>query len=129
MYFSIIGMLTIVMGLISLTFSYYVPSSRNMIAQVDVMNIDNILKSDDLQDGSLSLKPYESRTITFYVISNNNYETHYRITYDDIPKVEVTPLSLSSNAIDAHDVHRVEVLVQNAGAERITINFSLVNNY
>ena len=75
-YFSIVAMLTIVAGLASISFSYYIDeSSTEGILKYNA--IDNRLQSPDLVDGNVALAPHETKEIELYVMSNNSFMSQY----------------------------------------------------
>ena len=67
-YFSILFMLTVVMGLFSISFSYYVDESSKM-GLLKINEIDNRLQSDALTNGTITVNPQETVEFSIYVIN------------------------------------------------------------
>ena len=65
MVFSLLVMFALVVGLLKVSFSYYIEDSTNG-TQLKLNAIDNRLSSNDLKNGVLYLSPYESKAITNY---------------------------------------------------------------
>lgn len=111
-YFSIVLMLTLVTGLASISFSYYIDES-NTEGLFKLKEIDNRIQSDDLIDGKVSLAPHETKTITVNVMSNNNTKTKFALYYKTEDDVKVFSEEKIASTIDKKELQEYVLLVSN----------------
>ena len=111
-YFSLILMITLVTGLFSISFSYYIDES-NTNGLLKLKKVDNRIQSDDLVDGYLSLAPHETKNITLYVMSNNSFESKYALYYKTDEDVKVISGEEIDDTISSKEVKKYELLVSN----------------
>lgn len=127
-YFSIIVMLTVVTGLVSISFSYYVDESTNS-GIIRVSEIDNRLQSDDLIDGYLNLAAHETKTIKVYVMSNNNFESKFKLYYKTDGNIQVSSETILDETIDSREVYSYELYASNFGDEENKVYIGISNAY
>lgn len=111
-YFSIVVMLTVVTGLVSISFSYYVDESTNR-GIIKYSTIDNRIQSDDLQDGYITLSGHETKMIKVYVMSNNNYQSKFKLYYKTDGNAQVSSEIVLDETINSKEVYSYELYVSN----------------
>lgn len=127
-YFSIIVMLTVVTGLVSISFSYYVDESTNS-GIIRFSTIDNRLQSDDLVDGYLTLDAHETKTINVYIMSNNNFESKYKLYYKTDGNIQVSSEVILDETINSKDVHSYELYLSNFEDKENKVYIGISNAY
>lgn len=111
-YFSIVAMLTIVAGLASISFSYYIDES-SIEGILKYNAIDNRLQSPDLVDGNVALAPHETKEIELYVMSNNSFMSQYKVIYKTSQNVKVYSENMMADVIDAKEVQNYKFVISN----------------
>lgn len=111
-YFSIVVMLTVVTGLVSISFSYYVDESTNR-GIIKYSTIDNRIQSDDLQNGYITLSGHETKMIKVYVMSNNNYQSKFKLYYKTDGNAQVSSEIALDETINSKEVYSYELYVSN----------------
>ncbi len=125
-YFSIILMLTLVTGLVSISFSYYIDeSSTEGTLKFDV--IDNRIQSPDLVDKNVSLAPHETKEIDVYVMSNNNFDTDFFLIYKTENDVKVYSDKEISKTITAKEVQNYHLIISNYSDVAASLELDLVS--
>ena len=129
-YFSIIFMLTLVVGLMTVSFSYYIDDSTNNTTLVSLAKVNNIIQSDALKDNKLVLLPGNTATFTLYVMSNNDFDSSYKLFY----KCKNTLVNVSTTSEIRHEipikaVHKYDIKVVNNATTIQEIEFGIVNGY
>lgn len=119
-YFSIVLMLTLVTGLASISFSYYIDES-NTDGLLKLKEIDNRIQSDDLVDGKVSLAPHETKTININVMSNNNTETKFALYYKTEDDVKVFSEVEINSTIDKKELQEYVLLVSNFSGDPASV--------
>lgn len=127
-YFSIIVMLTVVTGLVSISFSYYVDESTNN-GIIRFSAIDNRLQSDDLHDGYITLAAHETKIVKVYVMSNNNFESKFKLYYQTDGDVQVSSEVLLDDTIDSKEAYSYELYVSNFDDKVNTVFIGISNAY
>ena len=125
-YFSLMLLVTLVAGLFSISFSYYIDESSTE-GLLKVKNIDNRIQSDDLVDGVVSLAPHETKTINLYVMSNNNRETKYKIYYKTDKNAKVLSDVELDETINANEVHQYTLMVSNLEDDPADVFIDIAN--
>lgn len=113
-YFSIILMLTLVTGLVSISFSYYIDESSTE-GLLKFSDVDNRIQSEDIVDGVVALAPHETKEITLYVMSNNNFESNFKLYYKTDDNAKVLSSGVIKDTIDAKEVQSYELSISNFG--------------
>lgn len=111
-YFSIVVMLTVVTGLVSISFSYYVDESTNS-GLIKYAMIDNRIQSDELLDGYITVGAHETKTIQVYVMSNNNFESKFKIYYKSDGNTQVSSEVAIDETIKSNEVYSYTLYVSN----------------
>ncbi len=128
LYYCGIALLTIVTGLVSISFSYYIDETGNS-KFLSLSVVDNQIQSDNLINNTLTIGGNESMTFHLYVISNNNFESIYKLFY----KANKVDLKVTVDkvypTIDAHDVQILTVKVDNYTSVDQKIEFGIVSGY
>lgn len=127
LYFSIIVMLTVVAGLASVSFSYYVGESTNE-TKLALSIVDNEIQSDALTDNKLTILPNETLTFNMFLISNNNFESIYKLFYKANDKVEVK-VDRIYPSLEAHSVNIVKITVKNYSNNEETVEIGIKSGY
>lgn len=127
-YFSIIVMLTVVTGLVSISFSYYVDESSNG-GVIRLSSIDNRLQSDDLEDSYLTLAAHETKTIKVYVMSNNNFESKFKLYYKTDDNIQVSSEVILDETIDSKEVYSYDLDVSNFGDNESKVYIGISSAY
>ncbi len=81
LYLSIAIMLVVVMGLTSISFSYYIEDSTNGTQVMKINKIDTFIQSDELTSDEVIVPANSSKTITINVVNNNLYSNEYALTH------------------------------------------------
>lgn len=125
-YFSMIMMLTLVTGLVSISFSYYIDeSSTNGLLKLT--KVDNRLQSDELVDGYISLAPHETKEIKVYVMSNNDFESKYALYYKTDSNAKVISSVNLDESIGSKEVQEYELFVANFDDKDATVFLGIEN--
>ena len=129
-YFSIIFMLTLVVGLMTVSFSYYVDDSTNNTTLVSLAKVNNVIQSDALKDNKLELIPGQEATFTLYVMSNNEFDSAYKLFYKcKNTLVSVTTTSAVRSSIEPYAAHAYNIIVKNNATTIQEIEFGITNGY
>ena len=128
MIFSLLVLFALVVGLLKVSFSYYIGDSTNG-AQLKLDTIDNRLSSNDLKDGILYLKPYESKAITMSVTSYNEYESAYKLFYDCKYDLTVEKFTDYDGVLGAGETDKITVLVANPNSYSVEAKIFVQNGY
>lgn len=127
LYFSIIFMLTLVMGLFSVSFSYYVDeTSRSGLVRLN--EVDNIIQSDSLKNGVITVGPQETIEFHIYVISNNNYDSKFKLFYQTKNERDIKVYTKEDikEVIPSHSVYEYTIVIENYSGvqEDVTIGIA-----
>lgn len=128
-YFSIIIMLTVVMGLFSISFSYYVDeSSKTGLFKIN--EIDNRLQSDSLTNGTITVNAQETVEFSIYVISNNNFETKYELYYqtNNESNLEVYTVNNIKETIPSHSVYEYKIVIENYNETSVDVTLGIASS-
>ena len=129
-YFSIVVMLVVVTGLVSISFSYYIDDSMNGNQYVQLSEIDNKIQSDDLTSNVITVPAKTNKIITINVISNNDFASAFRLYYTtDGNNTLVASREPINDSIDARDVLTYNIDFVNNGNQDTTITLGIVNGY
>lgn len=128
MIFSLLVMFALVIGLLKVSFSYYIEDSTNG-AELKLDTINNVLSSDDLKNGVLYLNPYESKAITMSVTSYNEYESTYKLFYDCKHEVTIEKFTDYDGILGAGETDKITVLVANPNEYSIEAKIFVQNGY
>lgn len=129
-YYSIIVMLTLVVGLMTVSFSYYIDDSTNDTKLVSLAKVNNIIQSDALNDNIVVVLPDQEVTFTMYVMSNNNFDSLYKLFYKCKNKlVSVKVDKEVENRISSYDVHKYDITVKNNATTIQEVEFGIANGY
>ena len=79
-YFSIIAMLTLTLCLMKVSFSYYIPVSKDT-NELKVSEIVNVLTINDYESNEITFDANETKELTFKVESKNEIESSYVVFY------------------------------------------------
>ncbi len=128
LYYCGIALLTIVTGLVSISFSYYIEETGNGNF-LSLSVVDNQIQSDNLINNTLTVGGNESVTFNLYVMSNNNFESIYKLFYNaNKVNIKVT-VDKVYPSINAHDVQMLTVRVDNYTSINQKIEFGIVSGY
>ncbi len=79
MYFSIVTMMTLTVILMKVSFSYYIPVSKDTTI-MSVQEINNVLSIEGYNN-EIEFTPNETKELVFHVKSNNDIDTTYLVSY------------------------------------------------
>lgn len=80
LYFSIIAMMTLTVVLMKVSFSYYIPVSKDTTIMT-IQEIQNVLTIEGY-DNEIEFAPNETKELVFHVKSNNDIDTSYSLFYE-----------------------------------------------
>lgn len=123
-------MLTLVMGLISISFSYYVDESSHT-GLIKFNDIDNRIQSDALNNGVITVGAQEMVSFSVYVISNNNFESKYELFYQtkDSNDLEVYMTDSINESIPSHSVYEHKIVIENYKTESVDVTIGVASSY
>lgn len=127
-YFSIIAMLTVVSGLVSISFSYFIDESSTE-GVMEFKEIDNRIQSPDLVDGNIALAPHETKEIELYIMSNNNMTTKYKLVYDTDKNVKIYTDQEMDETIEAKEVKNYKLTVSNFEDTPVQFELKILSSY
>lgn len=127
-YFSIVAVLTLTMFLMTISFSYYVPTSTTK-TEMTVGEIVNTLSIDDNETNSIVLGSLEERTITFRIKSYNLIDTMYYIYYDKNINISYEIIDGSDNTIKESGEETITVKFTNNSEEEVTVGFNIASGF
>lgn len=128
LYFSVILMFVVVVGLASVSFSY-VEESSNVTTQSELMKIDTRISSEHFVNGKVELKAKEAKTITVNVMSNNSFESAYQLNYKASHDFVFVLANEVKRTIGAYDVHSVDLTVSNFNDYPVEVTIGLDTGY
>lgn len=130
LYFSIVVMLTVVMGLVSISFSYYVDeSSRTGLIKFN--EIDNRIQSDALNNGVITIGPQETKEFNVYVVSNNDFDSKYELYYQTTTNtdIEVYMKDNIKDVLPSHSVYEHSIVIENYNSQPIDVTIGVASSY
>lgn len=100
-YFSIIAMLTLTLCLMKISFSYYIPVSKDT-DELNVNEIVNILTIEDYDSKEIAFEANETKELTFKVQSQNEIESSYVVFYvgDNFAIENLTTINSTNNPFE-----------------------------
>jgi len=128
MVFSLLVMFALVVGLLKVSFSYYIEDSTNG-TQLKLNAIDNRLSSNDLKNGVLYLSPYESKAITMSVTSYNEFESAYKLFYECENDITIEKFTDYDGILGAGETDKITVLVANPNNYKVEAKIFVENGY
>ena len=128
MVFSLLVMFALVVGLLKVSFSYYIEDSTNG-TQLKLNAIDNRLSSNDLRNGVLYLSPYESKAITMSVTSYNEFESAYKLFYECENDITIEKFTDYDGILGAGETDKITVLVANPNNYKVEAKIFVENGY
>ena len=127
-YLSIVTMLLLVMGLSTISFSYFIEDSTNANQSFKVNSINTFIQSDDLTSDYITIPANKSTTINVNVINNNDYGHLYGLYYEG-EGITVTSNKPINEIISEHFVLNYDLTFKNNTNEDKTIKLGIVNGY
>lgn len=128
LYLSIAIMLVVVMGLTSISFSYYIEDSTNGTQVMKINKIDTFIQSDELTSDEVIVPANSSKIITINVVNNNLYSNEYALTHTN-ESVTVTSNKTVLSNINSKDVHTYELTFNNNTSVEQTTKLGIINAY
>lgn len=128
-YFYLVIMATIVTGLMSVTFSYYMEESANNTKIVTLSKVDNRIQGDMLVDGKITVPENQTINTDLYVMSNNNFYSSYKLYYQSDNNVSVHSLNNIEGNIGPYDVQKVTLTLTNNESIPVSIPIGIENGY
>lgn len=128
LYLSIALMLVVVVGLSSITFSYYIEDSTNASQVMKVSKNNTFIQTDDLDSDELTLPPNTFKAITINVINNNDFDSIYKLYYigDGVDIIINEPIV---NALKPKDVLTYTLTFNNPTDELKVVKLGIVTGY
>lgn len=121
--FAIVGAFLICLGM-----SYAYTENSGSSATQQIIRLEYSLKSDDSKNLEFTLKPSETKLVTFEITSNNPIDTQYELYYDiltsgiDYMDIKYQPIR-SENRISSYETQQVQVLIKNPNQKSVSVKF------
>ena len=128
LYLSIAVMLVVVVGLTSISFSYYIEDTSNGEQVLKINKIDTFIQSDDLKSDEITIPSHSSKTITINVINNNAYSNEYKVFHSN-GDVTVTTNKEILEHIDSMNVQTYELTFKNDTDDIQVTKLGIKNGY
>ena len=128
LYLSIAAMFLVVVGLSTITFSYYIEDSTNANQVMKVSKNHTFIQSDDIDSDEITLPANTTKTISINVINNNTTDSIYKLYYLG-DGVEVTSDKKIVNALKSNDVLNYNLTLINNTSDIKVIKLGIVTGY
>lgn len=128
LYFCIIAMLTVVVGLLGVSFSYYVDDS-NPETELQLPAVDTRIQSDGIIGGEVAVDAFETVDIDVYVMSNNDFETKFQLYYKASGNGSVLSEEPIRETIGDHDVYKYTLSFANFSEEPVIFKLDVASGY
>ncbi len=128
LYMSIAVMLIVIVGLTSVSFSYYIEDTSNGSQIMKLNKINTFIQSDDLKSDEITLTAYGEKTITINVISNNPYNNDFIIFHTN-ENVKVTANKKIMKNIESMSVQTYDLTFTNTSEEIQVDKLGIKNGY
>lgn len=121
--FAIVGAFLICLGM-----SYAYTENSESLATQQIIRLEYNLKSDDSKNLEFTLKPSETKLVTFEITSNNPIDTQYELYYDiltsgiDYMDIKYQPIR-HENRISSYETQQVQVLLKNPNQKSVVVKF------
>ena len=128
LYLSIAVMLVVVMGLTSISFSYYIEDSTNSNQSFQLNKIDTFIQSDYLTSDELTIPAGESVTVDLNVINNNEFGNLFKLYYEGDGVTYKVDKEVNE-IISSKFVLNYNVTFTNTTNDLKTIKIGIINGY
>ena len=128
LYLSIAFMLIVVVGLTSISFSYYIEDTSDANQLMKINKIDTFIQSDDIESDEITLPAQTSKTININVINNNSFPNIYKLYYVGSGVTVLVDKDVQ-DTIDSMDVHSYSLKLNNPTDEIQVIKLGIKNGY
>ena len=128
LYLSIAFMLVVVVGLTSISFSYYIEDTSDANQLMKINKIDTFIQSDDIESDEITLPAQTSKTININVINNNSFPNIYKLYYvgNDVTVISDKDVQ---DTIDSMEVHTYSLKLNNPTDEIRVVKLGIKNGY
>ena len=128
LYLSIVAMLIVVVGLTSISFSYYIEDTSDATQLMKINKIDTFIQTDDIDSDEITLPANTSKTISINVINNNNFPNAFKLFYVGEGVTVVSDKEIAET-IDSKDVFNYNLTLNNPSNEIKVVKLGIVNGY
>ena len=121
--FAIVGAFLICLGM-----SYAYTENGKALSSQQMIRLEYKLQSDDSKNLEFTLRPSETKLVTFEVTSNNPILTEYELYYDiltsgiDYMDIQYQPLR-ANKRIESNETQDIQVLLKNPNQKTVTVKF------
>jgi hypothetical protein len=121
-------MLIVVVGLTSISFSYYIEDTSDANQLMKINKIDTFIQSDDIDSDEITLPAQTSKTININVINNNSFPNIYKLYYvgNDVTVISDKDVQ---DTIDSMEVHAYSLKLNNPTDEIRVVKLGIKNGY
>jgi len=126
MYFSIVTMMTLTVILMKVSFSYYIPVSKDTTI-MSVQEINNVLSIEGYNN-EIEFTPNETKELVFHVKSNNDIDTTYLVSYIG-DSFLIENKSAIKRDLNAQEETSFIVSVTNTKEENNNIKFDITSGF
>ncbi len=130
-YFSVIVLLVVLTYGLKSTFAYFVANEKGTATDVKVAKLSYDLTSADLNNNSITIKPYEVKKINILLKSNYEVATIYRLQYEGNVTVQTASTSLkeAKSIIDSKATNSIDLVITNNTNEEQNVKFFADGGY
>ena len=128
LYLSIVAMLIVVVGLTSISFSYYIEDTSDATQLMKINKIDTFIQTDDIDSDEITLPANTSKTININVINNNDFPNNFKLYYVGEGVTVVSDKEIVET-IDSKDVFNYNLTLNNPSNEIKVVKLGIVNGY
>lgn len=128
LYLSIAFMLIVVVGLTSISFSYYIEDTSDASQLMQINKIDTFIQSDDIESDEITLPAQTSKTININVINNNSFPNIYKLYYVGSDVTVIADKDVK-DTIESMEVHTYNLKINNPTDDIKVIKLGIRNGY
>ena len=126
LYFSIVTVLTLTCFLMTISFSFFTPTSTNRV-ELPSIDINNTLSSES-ENNSFVIPANTEQLIELTVTSNSNVDSVFNIYYETNDSIEYSLVDELDNNLKIGEIKTIKVLFRNISAEDTTLVLKVYNS-
>lgn len=126
LYFSIITMMTLTVVLMKVSFSYYIPVSKDT-SVMTIQEINNVLTIDGYSN-EIEFEPNETKELVFHVKSNNEIDTTFILFYEG-DNFLIENMSAIKRDLSPQEENSFIIKVTNEKEEKNNIRFNITSGF
>lgn len=128
-YFSLLVLVTVVIGLASFSFSYYTDDTVD-VKPLRLADVDTRLQCDQAKGGYVTVGAQETIEYTVYVQSNNAFDSQYKLYYEtEANDVEVYTSKETIGNIEAYNILAYKITVANFETNPVKVKLGVAGGY